>query len=173
MKFYNSSWHTGPALSEAKYKVIFHPLTGLCVIRKSLDDPLNLRLGPCSSSDGWEYTAQKTLSVKGTNFCLQGEGEGKQAKVGTTCSGPNSRWEMISDSKMHLSDSAGVCLDVDTNNIIVTNTCKCLSKDNTCDPGSQWFKLVDSTMNSTPKLLESDKSRNHWAQHELPPTILL
>ncbi|BAT90354.1 hypothetical protein LR48_Vigan08g132400 [Vigna angularis] len=140
----------GPGLSEAKpYKVIFHPLTGLCIIRKSLVEAL--RLGPCSDSDQWEYTDQSTVSIKGTYFCLQAEGEGKQAKIGNICSAPNSRWEMISDSKMHLSaqinNSSGVCLDVDTNNIIVTNTCKCLTKDNTCEPASQWFKLVDSTRN--------------------------
>ncbi|CAJ1979106.1 unnamed protein product [Sphenostylis stenocarpa] len=140
----------GPGLSEATpHKVVFHPLTGLCILRKSPVEAL--RLGPCSNSDGWEYTDQNILSIKGTNFCLQAEGEGKQAKIGNLCSASNSRWEMISDSKMHLSsqinNSSGVCLDVDTNNIIVTNTCKCLSKDNTCEPASQWFKLVDSTRN--------------------------
>ncbi|KAL2328417.1 hypothetical protein Fmac_021844 [Flemingia macrophylla] len=144
----------GPGLSEAEpYKVIFHPLTGLCILRKSMIEPL--RLGPCSCSDGWEYTDQKLLSIKATNFCLQAEGEGMHAKLGNACSAPNSRWEMISDSKMHLSsqinNASGLCLDVDTitNNVIVTNPCKCLSQDNTCDPGSQWFKLVDSTRKST------------------------
>ncbi|XP_061346990.1 glycosyl hydrolase 5 family protein-like isoform X2 [Gastrolobium bilobum] len=154
-------------LSEAKpYKVIFHPLTGLCVLRKSQVDPL--RLGPCSNSEGWEYTAQNTLSIKGTNLCLQAQqGEGMQAKLGITCSDPNSRWEMISDSKMHLScnnnNGSGVCLDVDSNNIIVTNSCKCLSKDNTCDPACQWFKLVDTTSKSTSMLgfKESDISGNY------------
>ncbi|KAL5169657.1 Glycosyl hydrolase 5 family protein [Glycine soja] len=142
----------GPGLSEAKpYKVIFHPLTGLCILRNSPVEPL-MRLGPCSNSDAWEYTDQKILSIKGTYFCLQAEEEGKQAKLGNACSGSNSRWEMISDSKMHLStqtnNASGVCLDVDTNNIIVTNICQCLSKDNTCDPATQWFKLVDSTRKS-------------------------
>ncbi|QCD88000.1 endoglucanase [Vigna unguiculata] len=140
----------GPGLSEAKpYKVIFHPLTGFCILRKQVEA---LRLGSCSDSDEWEYTDQNTLSIKGTNFCLQAEGEGKKAKIGNICSTLNSRWEMLSDSKMHLStqinNSSGMCLDVDTNNIIVTNTCKCLTKDNnTCEPASQWFKLVDSTRN--------------------------
>lgn len=130
--------------------MIFHPLTGFCILRKSQVEAL--RLGSCSDSDEWEYTDQNTLSIKGTNFCLQAEGEGKQAKIGNICSTLNSRWEMLSDSKMHLStqinNSSGMCLDVDTNNIIVTNTCKCLTKDNnTCEPASQWFKLVDSTRN--------------------------
>lgn len=109
-------------------------------------DPLTL--GPCAASDSWRYTPQKTLSLRGTYFCLQAEGLGKPARLSIICTDPNSKWEIISDSKMHLSSTVGkdsVCLDVDPNNTIVTNTCKCLSRDNTCDPGSQWFKLVDST----------------------------
>ncbi|KAH1196419.1 Glycosyl hydrolase 5 family protein [Glycine max] len=139
--------YRGPGLSEVEaHKVIFHPLTGLCISGKL--EPL--KLGPCSNSEGWEYTAQKVLSVKGRNStCLQAEGEGKEAKLGNECS----VWEIISDSKLHLSskinNASDVCLDVDSNNNIVTNACKCLSGDKTCDPASQWFKLVDSTRKST------------------------
>ncbi|KAI4317329.1 hypothetical protein L6164_025205 [Bauhinia variegata] len=141
----------GPGFSEARsFKVIFHPLTGLCVVRKSLLDPL--MLGPCSRTEHWRYTPQKILTIKGTYFCLQADQVGKPAQLGIICNGPNSKWEMISDSKMHLSSTASdgstVCLDVDSNNVLVTNTCKCLSRDRTCDPGSQWFKLVDSTRSS-------------------------
>ncbi|KAE9454163.1 hypothetical protein C3L33_13939, partial [Rhododendron williamsianum] len=140
----------GPGLSEAKlHKVIFHPLTGLCVLRKSLLEPL--KLGPCAGSDAWTYSQQKTLTVKGTYFCLKADGLGKPAKLSIFCSDNTSKWEQISDSKMHLSSQLDngtmVCLDVDPEtNIIVTNTCKCLSRGNTCEPGSQWFKIVDSTM---------------------------
>ncbi|KAK8707206.1 hypothetical protein V6N13_058269 [Hibiscus sabdariffa] len=60
---------------------------------------------------------------------------------------------MISDSKMHLSaklrDGKSICLDVASDNTIIANRCKCISKDKTCDPSSQWFKLVDSTRSST------------------------
>ncbi|KHN43979.1 Endoglucanase E1 [Glycine soja] len=139
--------YRGPGLSEVEaHKVIFHPLTGLCISGKL--EPL--KLGPCSNSEGWEYTAQKVLSVKGRNStCLQAEGEGKEAKLGNECS----VWEIVSDSKLHLSskinNASDVCLDVDSNNNIVTNACKCLSGDKTCDPASQWFKLVDSTRKST------------------------
>ncbi|XVF02596.1 hypothetical protein REPUB_Repub04eG0188200 [Reevesia pubescens] len=141
----------GPGLSETKlHKVIFHPSTGLCVLRKSLLDPL--RLGPCSDSEAWSYSHQ-TLVVKGTYFCLQADESGTLAKLGIICSESNSKWEMIADSKMHLSsklrNGTSICLDVDSNNNIVTNSCKCLSKDNTCDPGSQWFKLVDSTRSTS------------------------
>ncbi|GMJ07502.1 hypothetical protein like AT3G26130 [Hibiscus trionum] len=142
----------GPGLSEAKpHKVIFHPLTGLCITRKSLVHPL--QLGPCSDAYPWSYSPQKTLVVKGTRFCLQTDASGTSLKLGIFCTGSNSKWETISDSKMHLSaklrDGKSICLDVASDNTIITNGCKCISKDNTCDPSSQWFKLVDSTRSST------------------------
>ncbi|KAJ1405346.1 Ricin B, lectin domain [Sesbania bispinosa] len=138
----------GPKIIQGNsYKLIFHPSTGLCVIRKSLFES-QLTLGPCSLSDGWKYTPQKILSIKGTYDCIQAENEGMPATLSIICSSPSSKWEMISDSKLHLSskinNGSNVCLDVDDNNIIVTNACKCLSKDRTCDPASQWFKLIDS-----------------------------
>lgn len=137
----------GPGITEGSpHKLIFHPLTGLCVIRKSLVEPL--MLGPCSLSDGWNYSPQKTLSIKGTYFCIQAQKQGVPAILSIMCSDPNSIWDMISDSKLHLSSNINngtkVCLDVDDNNVIVTNACKCLSNDHTCDPASQWFKLIDS-----------------------------
>ena len=154
-------WLPGPGESKSSlHKEIFHPLTGLCVLRKSLNDPL--RLGPCSNSEAWSYTPQKILMLKGTYFCLQASDLGKPAKLGIICTDSGSKWEIISDSKMHLSSTIGngttVCLDVDSDNTIVTNTCKCLSKDSTCDPGSQWFKLVDSTRSwsSTKSFLSTD-----------------
>jgi len=125
---------------------MFHPLTGLCII--STSQKKTLTLGPCASSDDWEYTSQKTLLVNNTNLCIHAEAQRKPATLSRACSDSNSIWEVISDSNMHfsskLSDGSNVCLDVDDNNIIVTNTCKCLSKDNKCEPGSQWFKLIDS-----------------------------
>lgn len=74
--------------------------------------------------------------------------EGKPATLSTSCSGDDSKWDMISDSKLHLSSKtymgSHVCLDVDGNNNIVTNACKCLSQDKSCDPANQWFKIIDS-----------------------------
>ncbi|KDP26669.1 hypothetical protein JCGZ_17827 [Jatropha curcas] len=142
----------GPGVSESNlHKVIFHPLTGLCVQRKSMLEPL--KLGPCTDSEAWRYTPQKILSLKGTYFCLQADELGKPAKLGVICTDSDSKWDVISDSNMHLSSKISngttICLDVDSNNTIVINTCKCLSRDNTCDPGSQWFKLVNSTRSST------------------------
>ncbi|GMH27664.1 hypothetical protein Nepgr_029507 [Nepenthes gracilis] len=136
----------GPGLSKSNpHKVIFHPLTGQCILRQSISHPF--KLGPCSESKAWSYTPEKTLTITGTNFCLQAEGMDQPARLGLICS--SSKWEAISDSKMHLStsleDGTTACLDVNSDNEIITTTCKCLSKDISCDPTSQWFKIVNST----------------------------
>lgn len=138
----------GPGLSNVHpHQIIFHPASGLCILKKSLIEPL--QLGACTETDQWTYTPQNTLVVKGTYFCLQADGVGKPARLSIMCSGPNSKWEMISNSKMHLSakvsDDTTVCLDVDSANNVVTNLCSCLNANRTCDPGSQWFKIVNST----------------------------
>ena len=89
--------------------------------------------------------------IKGTYFCLQAVEVGKPARLSIKCANSDSKWETITDSKLQLSAKTSngdtVCLDIDSANDIVTNTCKCLSRDNSCDPSSQWFKLVDSTRN--------------------------
>ncbi|KAL5718011.1 cellulase [Ranunculus cassubicifolius] len=141
----------GPGLSNSRpHKIIFHPANGLCILRKSLFEPLYL--GSCAESERWNYTPQKNLVIKGTYFCLQAVGLGKPAKLSILCSDSNSKWEAISDSKMHLSSNlsngTAVCLDVDSSNNIITNECSCLSVNHMCDPGSQWFKIVNSTTSS-------------------------
>ena len=99
MKYWNVC--AGPGISEGKpHKVIFHPSTGLCVQRRSTSEPLTL--GSCSEAEGWNYTPQKILTIKGTYFCLQAINIGKPAKLGIICTGPNSKWDITSDSKMHL-----------------------------------------------------------------------
>ncbi|KAG8366004.1 hypothetical protein BUALT_Bualt17G0031000 [Buddleja alternifolia] len=147
----------GPGYSGAQpHKLLFHPTTGLCVKRMSLLEPLVL--GPCSEAEAWTYTPQQTLTIKGTYFCLQADKLGKPAKLGIICSSTSSKWEAISDSKMHLSsklgDGTNVCLDIDSDNNVVTNRCKCLdNKNNNCDPASQWFKIIDSTRSRADKKL--------------------
>ncbi|KAL7204809.1 hypothetical protein ACSBR2_017842 [Camellia fascicularis] len=76
----------GPAQQGAKqHKVIFHPLTSQCIHRKSLLEPL--KLGPCTDFEAWSYnTQQKTLTIKGTYFCLQVDGLNKPAKLCVICS---------------------------------------------------------------------------------------
>ena len=60
------------------------------------------------------------------------------------------RWRLVSDSKLHVAVNAtgggALCLDVGADGrSVVTNPCRYLSADNSCDPESQWFKLVTST----------------------------
>ncbi|XP_021901156.1 uncharacterized protein LOC110817068 [Carica papaya] len=146
----------GPGLSEKnKHKIIFHPSTGLCILRKSLFGPLIL--GPCTKSEGWSYTSQQIISLMETLFCLRADKLEKPVELSIVCIDSKSKWELISDSKMHfaskLSNETSICLDVDSTNTIVTNNCKCLTSDNKCDPASQWFKLVDSTRSFSPLLL--------------------
>ncbi|RVW50644.1 Thylakoid lumenal protein TL20.3, chloroplastic [Vitis vinifera] len=156
----------GPDAPHARpYKMVLHPSTGLCVLRGSLSEPL--KLGPCTESEAWGYTPQKILIIKGTYLCLQAVGLGKPAKLSVICSNPGSNWESISDSKMYLSTKLGngttVCLDVDSSDDIVTNSCKCLSRDDMCDPGSQWFKIANSTdITSKPILREANAESKKW-----------
>ncbi|KAL6547428.1 hypothetical protein OROMI_023149 [Orobanche minor] len=144
---------TGPGYTEAHlHKLLFHPMTGLCVKTESFFEPLVL--GPCSEAEAWKYnTPQETLTIKGTYFCLQADDIGQPAILSYFCSGNDSQWEAISDSKMHLSskleDGTSVCLDIDSDNNIVTNNCKCLDRDSKCDPASQWFKIINSTRYGT------------------------
>ncbi|KAL4348393.1 hypothetical protein GQ457_17G001010 [Hibiscus cannabinus] len=149
----------GPGLSETElHKVIFHPSTGLCILRTPSANLLSL--GPCSDSEPWNYSPRKTLELKGANLCLQSDGSGTMAMLGTVCGRSNSKWETVSESLMHLSSKLGngtmVCLDVDSNNNVIVNSCKCLNQDSRCDPGSQWFKLVDSTRSGNERKLSID-----------------
>ncbi|KAL7610229.1 glycosyl hydrolase 5 family protein [Lactuca sativa] len=142
----------GPGLSNTRpHKIIFHPSTGLCVQRRSFFKPLIL--GPCSEAEHWDYTAREILTIKGTYYCLQADGIGKNAKLGIICTDQSSKWEPISASKLHLSSKINngtiVCLDVDSENNIVTNNCKCLTNGNTCDPASQWFTIINATSGSS------------------------
>ncbi|KAK4256639.1 hypothetical protein QN277_006339 [Acacia crassicarpa] len=70
----------GPGVSGGSpHQVIFHPLTGLCVTRKSGIEPLVL--GDCSNSEGWNYTNQQIIvAVKEKNMCLEAGEIGKAVK---------------------------------------------------------------------------------------------
>ncbi|XP_030545046.1 glycosyl hydrolase 5 family protein-like [Rhodamnia argentea] len=129
------------------HKVIFHPLTGLCILRRSRSSLLVL--GPCEYSEPWNYTPQNALQLVGKLLYLRAVELGSPASLGMTPTDPGVKWEMISASRMHLSskarDGSTVCLGVSAGNTVVVEACKCLSDDSSCDPASQWFKLVDRT----------------------------
>ncbi|KAH9622448.1 hypothetical protein KSS87_016672 [Heliosperma pusillum] len=136
----------GPRKSGIKstQKMIFHPSTGLCIVRKSL---IEVQLGKCSESNLWSYTPHKALTVIGPYFCIKAQGSNQQIRLSIFCIGTGTRWDTVSDSNLHLSKRLGgnttLCLDVDSSNNVITTSCKCLSRDKSCDPGSQWFKILD------------------------------
>ncbi|WOL11315.1 hypothetical protein Cni_G20077 [Canna indica] len=160
----------GPGLSDlSPYNIIFHPATGLCVKRKSYLLQ-SLELGPCNESEVWSYTEQQTLTLTDKLLCLKADDIGKPARLGITCSDSQSKWEFISDSKMHVSskasnDNSSLCLDIGPDSSsIITNPCKCLSNDKKCDPESQWFKLIKSTREiaSNTSFLQLPSQDNLW-----------
>ncbi|XP_010502521.1 PREDICTED: uncharacterized protein LOC104779823 [Camelina sativa] len=141
---------TGPGLMETQpKKIMFHPLSGLCIVRKPL---FRLKLGSCKRSESWRLSSHRVLSLAEERIlCLKAYEKGNPVKLRLfftefQCS----KWRLLSDSKMQLSsitkNGAFVCLDVDSrSNKIVTRRCKCLQGNSSCDPRSQWFKLVTST----------------------------
>ncbi|KAJ0989453.1 hypothetical protein J5N97_007809 [Dioscorea zingiberensis] len=143
----------GPGLDEVPpYKIIYHPLTGQCLLRDYVGSPV--RLGTCNESEAWTYNEQELALMKeSSTLCIEAYGDGLPAKLGIICGGPSSKWSMISASKMQLSSQLSsdnstnsLCLDVGSDGqSLVTNQCKCLDGSPQCDPESQWFKLVTST----------------------------
>ncbi|XP_042519895.1 glycosyl hydrolase 5 family protein-like [Macadamia integrifolia] len=141
----------GPGLSDhEQYDVIYHPFMGLC-IPKSPDAPpvAPVKLGSCVEPEAWTYTPEKNLQIKDAYYCLQAVGAGKPVTFGTDsdCKSPNAKWERITSSKFHFStmvNNSAVCLDIGSNNTIVTNRCKCLT--GSCEPANQWFHIIPSTI---------------------------
>ncbi|KAI4340674.1 hypothetical protein MLD38_025484 [Melastoma candidum] len=135
----------GPGLQDTNLPVIiFHPLTGQCVVRMTSRSQ-SLKLGPCMQPQAWIYTPRKKLLLLGTREYLLSGGLGRPVTVGQ---GNTSSWATISDSGMHIATEVGRaigCLDVDREMNVVVSGCKCLSGDRACDPSSQWFRLVDSS----------------------------
>ncbi|XP_010549752.1 PREDICTED: uncharacterized protein LOC104820833 [Tarenaya hassleriana] len=138
--------YKGPGVSHNQHNRIFHPLTGFCVVRNSRKRRSELTLGPCGRHEPWSYNGHiGTLVMKDHRsvLCLEGDVTGgRRVKLGKKCS----KIERVSASKMHLSFKtrlgSSLCLDVDSMNNVVANPCKCLSKDASCDPTSQWFKIL-------------------------------
>ncbi|KAJ8465767.1 hypothetical protein OPV22_028319 [Ensete ventricosum] len=153
----------GPGLPKSSpYNMIFHPSTGLCIVTNS--QLKQLQLGQCAESSAWSYTRQKNLVLKGTKYCLQPEGVSKPAKLGVGCKVSTAKWDLISSSKMHISSNLtnngnNVCLDIDDNGTIMTNRCKCLSLDGTCNPGSQWFKIIRSSREVNDQIFKQHRSQ--------------
>nr|CAB3484882.1 unnamed protein product [Digitaria exilis] len=147
----------GPGLAEAAapYTTLFHPVTGTCVVVRRRSPPAMelLELGPCDETEAWDFSAtQQRLAVRDSSGCLRAEGAGRPVSIGVSCGDAMARWSLVSDSKLHVAVNAtaagdgALCLDVGADGrSVVTNPCRCLRDDNSCDPESQWFKLVAST----------------------------
>ncbi|KAL0746408.1 hypothetical protein Bca101_028410 [Brassica carinata] len=141
----------GPGLMETQpKKIMFHPATGLCIVRNSL---FQLKLSSCNGPERFILSSHGVLSRTEEHvfFCFKVYEEGKSVKLRLFSSESNSsKWKVLSESKMQLSlvtkDGESVCLDVDSGSgNIVTKSCKCLEGNGSCDPTSQWFKLVTNT----------------------------
>ncbi|TVU13515.1 hypothetical protein EJB05_40575, partial [Eragrostis curvula] len=151
----------GPGLAETTpYTVLFHPATGMCLVRRSLTQP-QLELGQCNETEAWTYTPEHRLVLRDSSLtlCLRAVGAGEPVRLGlgrAGCAGELARWLRVSDSKLHLAVKVRssffrhdtLCLDVGADGrSVVTNKCRCLSGSDGagCDPEGQWFELVTST----------------------------
>ncbi|XP_074576132.1 glycosyl hydrolase 5 family protein-like [Curcuma longa] len=125
---------------------ILHPLTGLCVSTDDSFQRLELSGGRCA--DQWSYVRQ-TLSFNNGSFfsCATAGGVGMEVRL-EECD-TASKWTLLSASQLHVStqmdDGTSLCLEVaGDGRTVVTNPCRCLSSDSSCDPQGQWFKLVNT-----------------------------
>lgn len=147
--------NAGPRLSNDNthsHKMIYHPSTGLCIKRNLVK---GVHLGNClDSNNHWIHTHKNTLTISGSNLCLKAQRLDHPVKLSHDCRGTGkTRWELISDSKLHFSVSLRKgeygCLDVDyVRKKVITKACKCLSEDHLCNPESQWFKIIDVSVES-------------------------
>ncbi|KAJ4888331.1 Cellulase (glycosyl hydrolase family 5) protein [Raphanus sativus] len=137
----------GPDHQSKVNNLVFHPLSGLCMLQSFLD-PTKVTLGRCNESQLWNYTTDNTLKLQNKSLCLANTGPNAPVKLSETrCSSSNlSKWQTISASNMLLaatSTNNSLCLDVDGDNTLVATNCRCVNgEDSSCDPMSQWFKIV-------------------------------
>ena len=135
--------YAGPGLQEKK--LLLHPHTGLCVTNNHSGNVPTLRLELCTKSEPSTFNPKEGI-LWINKMCVETPdvaGQKVKLGVGTRCS----KLGQISATKMHLSFKTSngllLCLDVDErDNSIVANPCKCLTKDASCDPASQWFKVL-------------------------------
>ncbi|EOA21953.1 hypothetical protein CARUB_v10002452mg [Capsella rubella] len=135
--------HAGPGLQSKN--VLFHPSSGLCVTNSPSYKLATVRLGPCPKADPCTFNPNKGI-LRINKMCVEAPnvaGQKVKLGVGTKCS----KLGQIAATKMHFSFKTSngllLCLDVDErDNIVVANPCKCLTKDASCDPAIQWFKVL-------------------------------
>ncbi|RVW71958.1 hypothetical protein CK203_052532 [Vitis vinifera] len=154
----DSIMRRGGVLLQQGWPLMFVKTNGLMNWNSSFFQRISALQSPLQGPDVSRVPAQvrslglhppKVVDSEGNILLPSSSWLGKPAKLSIICTKPGSNWENISDSKMYLSTKLGdgtrVCLDVDSSSTIVTDACKCLGRGDMCDPGSQWFKVVDST----------------------------
>lgn len=135
----------GPGYNFPPYMILFHPASGLCIVQDNANSPF--RLGSCSNAKALNYTEQQTIQLLGTNLCWKQSGAGSRVTLESCSDDSRLRWELVSDSMMHVSSGSerNLCLDVNYDGDLVTSQCRCLSMVTSCDPVGQWFAMVSST----------------------------
>ncbi|XP_058102111.1 glycosyl hydrolase 5 family protein-like [Magnolia sinica] len=146
-KFFNAD----PGSNGSSYLILYHPLSGHC-IEGSKDG--NIQATDCQRRSKWIYNGNKTpIQLMGTDQCLRVAGNGLSPILSTNCSDDQSRWRMVSSSKLQIAtmDAQGgfQCLEKSSSNssTIITSQCLCLNE-STCDenPETQWFNFVSSNL---------------------------
>ncbi|CAN6872763.1 unnamed protein product [Brassica oleracea] len=134
----------GPGLQSKK--LLFHPTTGLCVTSNLSNNSPTLRLEQCRKAEPSTFNPSEGI-LWSNKLCVEAPNAvGQKVKLGagTKCS----KLGQTSATHMHLSfkttsNDSFLCFDVDErDNSIVANPCKCLTMDASCDPASQWFKVL-------------------------------
>ncbi|KAF3566741.1 hypothetical protein DY000_02018825 [Brassica cretica] len=134
----------GPGLQSKK--LLFHPTTGLCVTSNLSNNLPTLRLEQCRKAEPSTFNPSEGF-LWSNKLCVEAPdvvGQKVKLGAGTKCS----KLGQTSATHMHLSfkttsNGSLLCLDVDErDNSIVANPCKCLTMDASCDPASQWFKVL-------------------------------
>uniref|UniRef100_A0A0D3EEZ2 Uncharacterized protein n=1 Tax=Brassica oleracea var. oleracea TaxID=109376 RepID=A0A0D3EEZ2_BRAOL len=137
----DASW---PGLQSKK--LLFHPTTGLCVTSNLSNNSPTLRLEQCRKAEPSTFNPSEGI-LWSNKLCVEAPNAvGQKVKLGagTKCS----KLGQTSATHMHLSfkttsNDSFLCFDVDErDNSIVANPCKCLTMDASCDPASQWFKVL-------------------------------
>ncbi|XP_073301211.1 glycosyl hydrolase 5 family protein-like [Primulina huaijiensis] len=131
------------------YYILYHPWSGKCIKAKNSQ----VYATDCRSFSRWNHAGSRNpIQLTGSKLCLSAAGNGIPAILSGNCTGNQSQWELISDSKLQLAskDEKGtyLCLELNHENssMVVTNKCLCLDddSDSSCqeNPETQWFKLI-------------------------------
>ncbi|KAL6979532.1 cellulase [Sarracenia purpurea var. burkii] len=147
-----------PRSSEPISEIMYHPQTGQCV---QVGEDNNIHLHDCQRWSRWRHRSDGgPITLMDTpGSCLSAVGDGLPAVVSNDCSSPQSRWNRLSGSSLHIAakDKRGrfLCLDWDSSSSssssstpILTKKCLCLGEDSKdlphCveNPQRQWFKLI-------------------------------